>query len=158
MNWMQQRTKNVSDQELLRMDDDIGTLRQGCSLGLDVSISRRSRDVVSKRLGLVSISYHIGSHLQANIHSLLLHCKIARTSFWIQGVYWFASLLIYCNASAWDCEWPVLFYINSFNLNVAIHCFDTMLKVEGLEKRLGLGLARSRSRLVAKIRRLGLVS
>jgi len=32
-----------------------------------------------------------------------------------------------------------------------------MLKVEGLEKRLGLGLARSRSLLVAKIRRLGLV-
>jgi len=32
-----------------------------------------------------------------------------------------------------------------------------MLKVEGLEKRLGLGLARSRSRLLAKIRRLGLV-
>ena len=36
-----------------------------------------------------------------------------------------------------------------------------MLKVEGLEKRLGLGLglarSRSRSRLVAKIRRLGLV-
>ena len=28
----------------------------------------------------------------------------------------------------------------------AIHCFGTMLKVEGLEKRLGLGLARSRSR------------
>jgi len=25
---------------------------QGCSLGLDVSVSRRSRDVVSKRLGL----------------------------------------------------------------------------------------------------------
>jgi len=44
-----------------------------------------------------------------------------------------------------------------FNLNVAIHCFGTMLKVEGLEKRLGLGLARSRSRLVAKIRRLGLM-
>jgi len=38
-----------------------------------------------------------------------------------------------------------------------IRCFGTMLKVEGLEKRLGLGLARSRSRLVAKIRRLGLV-
>jgi len=35
-----------------------------------------------------------------------------------------------------------------------------MLQVEGLEKRLGLGLARSRSRsrLVANIRRLGLVS
>ena len=60
MNWMQQRTKNVSDQELLRMDDDIGTLRQGCSLGLDVSISRRSRDVVSKRLGLVSVLWKHG--------------------------------------------------------------------------------------------------
>jgi len=35
-------------------------------------------------------------------------------------------------------------YINSFNLNVGIHCFCTMLKVEGLEKR--LGLARSRSK------------
>jgi len=32
-----------------------------------------------------------------------------------------------------------------------------MLKVEGLEKRFGLGLARSRSRFVVKIRRLGLV-
>jgi len=32
-----------------------------------------------------------------------------------------------------------------------------MLKVEGLEKRLGLGLARSRSHLVTKIRHLGLV-
>jgi len=37
----------------------------------------------------------------------------------------------------------------------AIHCFGTMLKVEGLEKRLSLGLARSRSRLVTKIRHLG---
>ena len=49
-------------------------------------------------------------------------------------------------------------YINSFDLNVTIHCFGTILKVEGLEKRLGLSLARSRSRLVAKIRRLGLIS
>ena len=32
-----------------------------------------------------------------------------------------------------------------------------MLKIEGLEKRLGLGLARPRCCLVAKIRRLGLV-
>jgi len=30
--------------------------KQGCSLGLDVSVSRRSRNVVSKRLGLVSVS------------------------------------------------------------------------------------------------------
>ena len=42
-------------------------------------------------------------------------------------------------------------------MKVAIHCFGTMPKVEGLEKCLGLGLARSRSRLMAKIRRLSLV-
>jgi len=30
---------------------------QGCSLGLDVSVSRRSRDVASKGLGLVSVSW-----------------------------------------------------------------------------------------------------
>ena len=33
---------------------------QGCSLGLDVSVSRRSRDVVCKRLGLVSVSWKRG--------------------------------------------------------------------------------------------------
>ena len=33
---------------------------QGCSLGLDVSVSRRSRDVVSKCLGLVSVSWKRG--------------------------------------------------------------------------------------------------
>ena len=65
---------------------------------LDVSISRRSRDVVSKCLGLVSVlwkhgkvsvsissrtenqmspSRTIGSRLLANMHSFLLHCKIA---------------------------------------------------------------------------------
>jgi len=89
--------------------------RRGCSLGLDVSVSRRSRDVVSKRFGLVSVSWKcgkvsvpissrtenqmsrsrtIGSRLQATIHSFLLHCKIARASFWMQGVYivyWFTS-------------------------------------------------------------------
>ena len=75
---------------------------QGCSLGLDVSVSRRSRDVVSKRLGLVetweglgldlvsdwksnvsvsSRSRTIGSRLQANMHGFLLHCKTAPTSF-----------------------------------------------------------------------------
>jgi len=48
--------------------------------------------------------------------------------------------------------------MTGFNLNVVIHCFGTMLKDEGLEKRVGLGLARSRSHLMAKIRRLGLVS
>jgi len=39
-----------------------------------------------------------------------------------------------------EAEWPVLFYINSFYFNVAIHCFGTKLKVEGLQKRLGLGV------------------
>jgi len=58
------------------------------------------------------------------------------------------------------CMRPVLFYINSFNLNVAIHGFGTVLMVERLEKCLGLGLARSWSRyhLMGKIRRLALVS
>jgi len=39
-------------------------------------------------------------------------------------------------------------------------CFGTMLNVEGLEKRVGLSLARSQSRshLMAKIRHLGLIS
>jgi len=67
-----------------------------------VSASRRSRDVVSKRLGLVetweglgldlvsnwksnvlvsSRSRTIGSRLQANMHNFLLHCKTAPTSF-----------------------------------------------------------------------------
>jgi len=39
------------------------TNRQGYSLGLDVSVSRRSRDVVSKRLGLVSVSWKRGKVL-----------------------------------------------------------------------------------------------
>jgi len=66
----------------------------------------QSRDVVSKCLSLISVlwkrgrsrsrsrtenqmsrSRTIGSHLQANMHSFLLDCKTARTSFWMQGVY-----------------------------------------------------------------------
>jgi len=68
-----------------------------------VSVSTsRSWDVVSKRLGLVSVSWKrgkvsvlissqtenqmsrshtIGSRLQANMHNFLLHCKTAPTSF-----------------------------------------------------------------------------
>jgi len=88
----------------------------------------RSRDVVSKRLGLVetwegldlvsdlksnvsisSRSRTMGSRLQANVHSFLLHCKSAPTSFWMQGVYivyWFTGLLIYCSARAYqDATW-----------------------------------------------------
>ena len=87
------------------LSQEIGCEEQGCSLGLDVSVLRQSRDVVSKRLGLVSVSsrsrgnvgrsrsrsrlglktnvsvssrsHTIGSRLQANMHSSLLHCKIA---------------------------------------------------------------------------------
>jgi len=106
----------------------IWTKEQGCSLSLDVSVSRRSRDVVSKRLGLVSWKHEkvsvsissrtenqmsrsrtIGSRLQANVDSFLPHCKITPTSFWYQGVYivhWFTRLLIYCSASAYqDATW-----------------------------------------------------
>jgi len=92
-----------------------------------VSVSRRSWDVISKRIGLglvetwkglgpdlvsdwksndsvSSRSRTIRSRLQVNIHSFLLHSKTAPTSFWMQGVYivyWFTSLLVYCNTSAW---------------------------------------------------------
>ena len=38
-----------------------GGLGQGCSLGLDVSVSRRSRDAFSQRLGLVSVSVKCGN-------------------------------------------------------------------------------------------------
>ena len=34
---------------------------QGCSLGLDVSVSRRSRDSFAQRLGLVSVSEKCGN-------------------------------------------------------------------------------------------------
>ena len=72
---------------------------QGCSLGLDVSVSRRSQDIVSKRLGLaetweglgvdlvsdwksnVSVSYH-----RVSFTSQYAFCFIANrtTSFWMQ--------------------------------------------------------------------------
>jgi len=39
---------------------------QGCSLGLNVSVSRRSRDVVSKRLGLVETWGGLGLDLVSN--------------------------------------------------------------------------------------------
>jgi len=45
---------------------------QGCSLGLDVSVSRRSRDVVSKRLGLVSVSRKRGK-VSVSISSRIDH-------------------------------------------------------------------------------------
>ena len=43
--------------QIVKERRDITGSNQGCSLGLDVSVSRRSRDVVSKRLGLVSVSW-----------------------------------------------------------------------------------------------------
>ena len=104
---------SIPRQQIAGLWNDLFCVKQGCSLGLDVSVSRRSRDVVSKRLSLfetlegldlvsdwksnVSVSSRsrtIGSRLQANMHSFLLHCKIACTSVWMQGVYivcWFTS-------------------------------------------------------------------
>jgi len=219
------------------------------------------------------VSYHRVS-FTSQYEQLFASVQNCTTSFWMQGVYivyWVTSLLMYCNASAWDCkrcwkmttrtannrrdhertttitrifcepmetrlwsaaeerekadvdeeirnDWMlaaafvdrILFITFSFlfvgsaslfftvfllgkfpavsltltndcvisaawrssvclcrpvcrlirstpNTNVAIHCYVTLLKVEGLEKRVGLNLARSRSRLVAKIRRLGLI-
>ena len=50
-----------TDRQTKRQTDGrTGSQHQGCSLGLDVSVSRRSRDVVSKRLGLVSVSWKRG--------------------------------------------------------------------------------------------------
>ena len=43
--------------------------RQSCSLGLDVSVSRRSRDVFFKRLGLVSVSGHNVSFTSGHLNT-----------------------------------------------------------------------------------------
>ena len=43
-----------------RIFDTVLRLEQGCSLGLDVSVSRRSRDLFFKCLGLVSVSRNCG--------------------------------------------------------------------------------------------------
>jgi len=92
---LQQRTV-VKNAETFCDDSAIIHCGQGCSLGLDVLVLRWSRDVVSKRLGLVetweglgldlisdrnsnvsvsSLSLTTGSRLQANMHSFLLHCN-----------------------------------------------------------------------------------
>jgi len=47
---------------------------------VSVWISSRTENQMSR-------SRTIGSRLQANMHSFLRHCKIARASFWMQGVY-----------------------------------------------------------------------
>jgi hypothetical protein len=36
------------------------SVKQGCSLGLEVSVTRRSRDLFFKGLGLVSVSGNLG--------------------------------------------------------------------------------------------------
>jgi len=54
----------------------IGRICQGCGLGLDVSVSRRSRDVPTSRLGLVSAIYVscprpiFGQIVQATVRSV----------------------------------------------------------------------------------------
>jgi len=89
---------------------------QGCSLGLETqfpNVSVSSRGNVGRSRSRSRTEYQmsrsrtIGSHLQANMCSIWLHCNTACTSSWMRGVYivyWFTSLLIYCNASAWDCD------------------------------------------------------
>jgi len=84
--------------ELIYFLADLRCFDQGCSLGRDDSVSRRSRDVVSKRLGLVSVSWKRGKvsdslwsrteniglvpwsrlQLQANMHSFIAKCHVHR--------------------------------------------------------------------------------
>jgi len=86
-----------------------------CTDVVSVSTSR-SRAVVSKHLGLVSVSWKrgkvsvsiwsrtenqmsrsrtIGSHLQANMHSFLLHCKIALHHFECKASILFTDSRVY---------------------------------------------------------------
>ena len=63
---------------------------QGCSLGLDVSVLRRSWDVVSKRLGLISVSWEclgLVSDWKSNVS-----VSYQRVSFTSQYTQLFASL------------------------------------------------------------------
>jgi len=52
------------------------------------------------------VSYHRVS-FTSQYEQLFASVQNCTTSFWMQGVYivyWVTSLLMYCNASAWDCE------------------------------------------------------
>ena len=64
---------------------------QGCSLGLDVSVSRQSRDVVSKRLGLVETWEGLGLDLVSDWKSNV-SVSYHRVSFTSQHAQMFASL------------------------------------------------------------------
>ena len=121
--------------------------------------SRSRLELKIKCLALVSVLYHRVSFTSqyAQLFASLQNCMCivlnARRLYCLLICKF--TYLLQCK-----CMRPVLFYVNCFNLNVAIHGFGTILKVEGLEKRLGLGLARSwsRYRVVAKIGRLDLIS
>ena len=121
--------------------------------------SRSRLELKIKCLTLVSVLYHRVSFTSqyAQLFASLQNCMCillnARRLYCLLICKF--TYLLQCK-----CMRPVLFYINSFNLNVAIHGFGTVLMVERLEKCLGLGLARSwsRYRVVPKIGRLDLVS
>jgi len=78
------------------VETDLKTEHQGCSLGLDVSVSRRSRDVVFKRLGLVEtwkVSVSISSRTENQMsRSRLISVSYHRVSFTSQYAQLFASL------------------------------------------------------------------
>ena len=130
----------------LKQVPSINTIRD-----VDLVATSQSRDVVSKCLGLISVSWKRGK-VSVSISDWKSNVSVSyhRVSFTSQYAQLFASLqnctYIVLNARRLYCLLIHKFYINSFNLNVAIHCFGTMLKVEGLKKRPSLGLARSRSR------------
>jgi len=100
-------------------------------------------------IGLVYKSICTAFCFTAKLHVHRFECKVSILVTDSQ-VYFIIAMQVQ------EAEWPVLFYINSFYFNVAIHCFGTKLKVEGLQKR--LGLARSLCCLWPKTECLGLVS
>jgi len=147
------------------------SLHHGCSLSLDVLVllSKRLVSVSWKGLGLdlasdwksnVSVSYHrvLFTSQHAQPFASLQNC-----TYMVLNARHLYCLLIHKFTYLLQCRCMRLIDRDVIPESIehgedAIHCFGTMLKVEGLEKRLSLGLARSRSRLAAKIRSLGLVS
>ena len=65
------------------LNNNLGTvarlgLEQGCGLGLDVSVSRRSRDVPTSRLGLVSAKF---SNVSVSGGNVSVSSRLSRVTF-----------------------------------------------------------------------------
>ena len=116
--------------------------------------SRSHLGLKIKCLGLVLVSYHRVSFTSqyAQLFASLQNCTYI-VLFTDSQAYLFIAMQVHETVSDRD-----VIPESTEHGDDAIHCFSTMLKVEGLERRLGLGLARSWSRLVAKIRHLSHVS